>query len=113
MHPELTMELVLHLPDAPNALSARYRQAFGEAQELFLVSAYLTEWNSTLELNQHCQEFRVIVGADFGITTPEACTALMRWVPTERRKDVLVAELPGFHPKAVFWSDARGNSHVV
>lgn len=109
-----TMNLALHTPDSKSTLSRYYRRAFSNAVELFIVSAYLTEWDTSLRLNPLCRSFRVIVGKDFGITKKDACKALMRWLPPKRKGQFMVAErIDGFHPKAVLWREANGLFVVV
>jgi len=80
-----------------------------QAVELYVVTAYLTEWDSSLELNANCKRFRVIVGKDFGITKKSACNDVMKWLPAERKSQFMVAdEISGFHPKAIFWKSKDG-----
>ncbi|TON32090.1 hypothetical protein CGH58_25575, partial [Vibrio parahaemolyticus] len=67
------MKLFLHSPLLKSNLSETYASAFSNAKELYVVSAYLTEWDSSLVLNKHCENFRLIVGKDFGITRKDAC----------------------------------------
>ena len=101
------MNLLLHTPNSDSELSKYYRHAFEQAVELFIVTAYLTEWDASLELNSGCRRFRVIIGKDFGITRKAACEAVMRWLPPNRKGQFLVADLiAGFHPKAAFWKDS-------
>lgn len=100
------MKLILHSPNSDTAIKEIYDQAFMEAVKLYVVTAYLTEWDTSLELNAECERFRVIVGKDFGITKKEACLQLMRWLPAERKSQFMVADaIDGFHPKAIFWKD--------
>jgi HKD family nuclease len=100
------MNLFLHTPDSASALAECYRRAFERATELFIVTAYLTEWDGTLVLNGGCKRFRLIVGKDFGITRKAACEKVMRWLPPQRKSQFMVADMiAGFHPKAVFWKE--------
>jgi HKD family nuclease len=108
------MQLILHTPTSTGDLSAHYKKAFEEATELFIVTAYLTEWDDTLELNDDCKRFRIIIGKDFGITKKVACQKVMRWLPPSRKSQFMVAdEISGFHPKAVFWKDSSGQFHSI
>lgn len=107
------MDLLL-LPTIPSELSRFYEGAFKNAVELFIVSAYLTEWDSKLTLNPDCRWFRVIIGSDFGITRKAACEKVMRWLPPERKSQFMVADrIRGFHPKAVFWKEKTGNCFAL
>ncbi len=108
------MNLLLHTPDSDSNLSRYYRRAFKQAVELFIVTAYLTEWDTSLELNPNCRSFRVIIGKDFGITRKAACEAVMRWLPSKRKGQFMVADLiNGFHPKAVFWKESNGECFAI
>jgi hypothetical protein len=107
------MNLLLH-PDEDNELSGYYQRAFGQAVELFIVTAYLTEWDDTLVLNPRCSSFRVIIGKDFGITRKAACMTVMNWLPPGRKGQFMVADMiSGFHPKAVFWKEDRGDCFAI
>ena len=102
------MNLFLHTPNSENNLTEIYQRAFNKAEELFVVTAYLTAWDSSLVLNDKCQRFRLIIGKDFGITKKEACRAVMKCLPPERKAQFLVADLiSGFHPKAMFWKESN------
>lgn len=95
-------------------LSRCYKQAFKNAIELFVVTAYLTEWDASLKLNPKCRSFRVITGRDFGITRKAACEKVMGWLPPERKAQFMVADrIGGFHPKAVFWKEEEGNCFAI
>ncbi|MGM0985304.1 MAG: restriction endonuclease PLD domain-containing protein [Pseudomonadota bacterium] len=103
------MRLILHSPHSKSEIREIYSQAFLQAVELYVVTAYLTEWDSSIELNCDCKSFRVIVGKDFGITKKIACLDLMKWLPAERKSQFMVAdEISGFHPKAIFWKSKDG-----
>lgn len=108
---KLPMKLILHSPNSNSEITDIYNRAFNEAVRLYVVSAYLTEWDVSLELNGECEKFRIIVGKDFGITKKSACLDLMRWLPAERKSQFMVADaIEGFHPKAIFWIDKNGKS---
>ncbi len=109
----LKMNILLH-PDKDGGLSEHYKRAFGKAIELFIVTAYLTEWDSSLILNSNCKDFRVIIGKDFGITRKAACESVMKWLPSERKNQFLVVDMiSGFHPKAVFWKESSENYFTI
>ena len=108
------VDLLLHSPNISNELSRYYEQAFKSAIELFVVAAYLTDWDASLELNHGCRSFRVIVGRDFGITRKAACEKVMRWLPPERKAQFMVTDgIGGFHPKAVFWRDKTDRCFAI
>lgn len=107
------MDLLL-APTIDGELSSYYERAFKNAVELFVVTAYLTEWETSLELNPDCRSFRVIIGRDFGITRKVACEKVLQWLPRERKAQFLVADrIGGFHPKAVFWREKNGKCFAI
>ncbi|MEH6534476.1 MAG: phospholipase D family protein, partial [Photobacterium frigidiphilum] len=100
------MKVLLHSPESSSEISNIYRKAFNNAVELYVVTAYLTDWDSSLVINDLCESFRVIIGKDFGITKKTACIKVMNWLPAERKSQFLVADdISGFHPKAIFWKE--------
>lgn len=108
------MELHLHLPNTENKLSGAYARAFSHAVSLFVVSAYLTDWDSTLRLSKGCRHFRLIIGKDFGITRIVACKKVMKWLPAARKTQFMVADnILGFHPKAIFWQEGDGKCYAL
>lgn len=108
------MRLLLHPSIIDGELSLYYKRAFKNAVELYVVTAYLTEWESKLELNPKCRSFRVIIGRNFGITRKAACEKVMRWLPPKRKAQFLVADqISGFHPKAVFWKEAKNECFAI
>ncbi|MDO9042652.1 MAG: NgoFVII family restriction endonuclease [Desulfocapsaceae bacterium] len=105
------MKQFLHSPNTKTELGSIYQDAFANARELFVVSAYLTEWDHTLELNARCKTFRLIIGKDFGITRKFACLKVLRWLSSGRKQQFMVADnIQGFHPKAMFWLNSDGQA---
>lgn len=108
------MNLYLHSPAKRTTLSDVYSAAFADAVELYVVSAYLTDWNEELKLGSKLKSFRFIVGKDFGITRKLACLKVLKWLPASRKADFLVADnIQGFHPKAIFWIAANGKAYSL
>ncbi len=110
------MDLILYPFDDKAAISLTdlYDRAISEAVELFLVSAYLTEWKPKRSIGRDCQEMSFIVGTDFGITRKEACKAVLSWLPKSMKSDFLAADrISGFHPKLVLWMTKTGECHLV
>jgi hypothetical protein len=96
------------------ALQALYDQAIADAVELFIVSAYLTDWQPKQKITNKCRELSFIVGTDFGLTRKDACRNVLKWLPEERKSDFLAADLiAGFHPKLVMWKDEAGQGHLL
>ncbi len=107
-------ELMLHTPESATRLASYYERAFANAVELYMVTAYLTDWNEELVLNERCSRFRVIIGKDFGITRKAACRSLLGWLPGSSKGRFLVAQdIDGFHPKAVFWKEKNGECFAI
>ncbi len=108
------MRLILHTPENDGQLGRAYRHAMANAVELYIVTAFLTEWDVSQKLSPGCRRFRIIAGKDFGITKKAACRAVMNWLPPRRKFQFMVADkIPGFHPKAVFWKELNGKSYAI
>ena len=108
------MNLILLPNSGEKWLEHHYTNALKKAVELYIVSAYLTEWDAPNKLNDGCEEFRFIVGKDFGITRKEACKKVMRWLPKRLEGQFMVAvDIDGFHPKAMFWREGDGSLHAL
>jgi hypothetical protein len=106
------MDFILLPTSSASTLERHYERALSSAVELYIVSAYLTEWEAPKTLNKNCRTFRFIIGRDFGITRKEACRAVMSWLPARLKNRFMVAEqIDGFHPKAMFWRDESGGLH--
>lgn len=108
---------ILLLPNeatSSNYLIKFFNKAFKEAMELFIVSAYLTEWNPGTKLNKNCEELSFIVGTDFGITTKDACRKVLKWLPESMKNDFLAADaISGFHPKLIMWKDESDQCNLL
>ena len=82
------MKLILHTPDSDSNLSHYYQIAFKEAIELIIVTAYLTEWDVSLKLNQNCRRFRVIIGKDFWDYSESSLRSFNALVATKAKRPV-------------------------
>lgn len=108
------MDLLLVPHSSGSNLQALYHRALQSSEELYILSAYLTEWDTSVKLGRQCKSFAFIVGKDFGITRKVACEKVINWLPKARRAQFLVAELfDGFHPKAMFWREPDGSFHAL
>ncbi|WP_149137197.1 phospholipase D-like domain-containing protein [Cupriavidus campinensis] len=108
------MEIILHTSQSRSVLGKHYLTAFKDAVELYVVSAYLTEWDGAIKLTPACKRFRFIIGKDFGITRKNACIDVLKWLPASRKANFLVADnITGFHPKAVIWRTAKGQAFML
>jgi hypothetical protein len=108
------MELFLHSPKSQAQLEKIYKSAFDEARELYIASAYLTSWNSSLKIGKNCEIIKIIIGKYFGITRKKACKDLINWMDKKWKYNVFVAEkISGFHPKVLFWKDINGEAFAL
>jgi hypothetical protein len=106
--------LFLHPVGSQQNIANIYKQAFAEAIELYVLSAYLRTWDTTLKINKQCKVFSFIVGKDFGITRKKACIKVLKWLPSQLRPFFFVADaISGFHPKAVFWKTGNGECYSL
>lgn len=97
------MTLYLH-PDSQGTLTAAYAEAFGTADEIFALSAYLRDWKA-FQLAKGCKNATLVVGKDFGITRKQALVDALTWKQANRRVAhvYVAANIDGFHPKIVVW----------
>ena len=110
----LVLDLLLHPIGTGRNIREIYRQAFKEAKELYVLSAYLRTWDTTLKINSRCNAFAFIVGSDFGITRKQACRDVLKWLPAQMKPFFFVAdEISGFRPKALFWRDQKGHCYSI
>lgn len=102
------MNIIL-TPDSkqPGQLKAAYDRAFKEATELYIASAYLTDWSPSKPVGKQCRHLSFFVGTNFGLSRKSAMLGVLRWLPKKGSfvfNAVLSNGLPGgFHPKIVFW----------
>jgi hypothetical protein len=93
-----------------------YRRAFQAASELYVASAFLTEWTPQADLNKNCRKLIFLVGTDFGITKKSACHNVLRWLPKKFASDFLAVPsmaASNFHPKIVTWKDFHGQCYAI
>lgn len=109
---------ILLNPDTQNPEQLRqiYDRAFWEAQELYVASAYLTDWKGYRHVNPGCRQVIFLVGTDFGLTRKAAMRDVLRWLP--KRACCIFGAVPrllqgGFHPKVVAWRDRTGRHFCV
>ena len=95
-------------------LKSYYHRAIAESKELYIVSAYLTNWAIEEKLGSHCEEFMMVVGQDFGLTRKAACESVLKWLPIRYKTQLFAAEdIQGFHPKAMFWRETDGRCYSL
>jgi hypothetical protein len=99
----------------PSELGDLYGYALQEAEELYIATAYLTDWNASRRLGVNCKRLLFLVGTDFGLTRKEAMLAVLRWIPKGLRSTFkAVPPLEGgFHPKVVAWRAQSGKHYCI
>lgn len=100
----------------PDQLRSLYQRAFQEATELYITSAYLTDWDDRAKVAQSCQRAIFLVGTDFGLTRKAAMRKVLRWIP--KRGSFQFRAMPrlvsgGFHPKLVAWRSQGGKNYAI
>lgn len=105
------MTIYLH-PQPGTALAEAYTEAFNNANEIFVLSAYLRDWRS-FEIGKYCENATLVVGKDFGITRKKALSEALTWKQKYAKIcHFYVAEkIDGFHPKLVMWK--QGNEYFL
>lgn len=110
------MEVILHPTISSNNqnLKELYKKAISEAEELFILSAYLTDWGINVPFPKNCQKLKFIVGTDFGITRKDACRKVLKWLPAIFKDDFRAADkVSGFHPKIMMWRNSKSNYFII
>lgn len=100
------MQVLLN-PDSKNDLISLYKRAFEKAEEIYLATAFLTDWSFTIKPKKDCRKFVALVGTNFGLTRKSACLSLLKWLPKRLRGDVFVfpSNMNTFHPKVLVWKE--------
>ena len=107
---------ILLSPNVGKATELRdvYKRAFSEAEEIYIASAYLTDWNSSYKLQAGCKRLVFLVGTDFGLTRKAALLDVLRWIPQHISSFGAVPQQDGgFHPKIVAWKTRSGQFHCM
>jgi len=106
------MQIVLN-PDATKRAELRdlYNRALGEAEELYIASAYLTDWDTNYKLGLGCR--RVVSSSALIRADTEGCHAECSALDSKAHF-ILVLGCPikncGFHPKSWRGKPARKNT---
>jgi len=77
MRAELLFNPLVSVKRGARRVAEAYTQAVSEATELYVLTAYLTDWAITKKLNPGCTDLCFIVGTDFGLTRRAACRAVL------------------------------------
>lgn len=94
-------------------LRALYDRALKEAEELYIASAYLTEWDPNWKLGSACRKLVFVVGRDFGLTRKSAMLNVLRCVPKGGSSFFAADTETGFHPKIVAWKTGSGRHYCI
>lgn len=104
---------VIALPSDGVKIQAIYKNALKRASEIYILSAYLTNWDySNVSINKNCNKFLFIIGTNFGLTRKEACKKVLRWLPSNLKTSFYYNELSGFHPKILLYK-LNQKSHLL
>lgn len=98
---------VLLNPDSKNELISLYKRAFESAEEIYLATAFLTDWSFSIKPRKDCRKFVALVGTNFGLTRKAACLSLLDWLPQRLRGNVFAfpSNMNTFHPKVLVWKE--------
>ncbi|QQS36835.1 MAG: phospholipase D family protein [Ignavibacteriales bacterium] len=108
------MDIILHPNSEKKSLKDYYKKAFKEGNEILIVTAYLTNWDIDLPLNNNCEAFSLIIGTDFGITKKQACYKVLKWLPKYFKSDFCAADFTnGFHPKVIIWRKNNEDYYAI
>lgn len=110
------MEIITQPNDNANdiPLASLYEIAISEALELFIVTAFLTDWNPNSKINDKCKELSFIIGTDFGITRRSACRDVLKWLPKNMKGCFRAADrISGFHPKLIIWKNKKQECKLI
>lgn len=93
-------------PENNESLKEVYTKVFQEADEIYLATAFLTEWSFSKVKLGCCKQFVAIIGTHFGLTKKQACRDLMKWLPESLRSHIYAfpfEQQSTFHPKVLVW----------
>src|SRR5882724_5446502 len=110
------MQIVLN-PNVTKHTELRdiYNRALDEAEELYIASAFLTDWDASYKLGSACKRVVFLVGTDFGLTRKAAMLNVLRWIPRRISFSFLAvqSQTGGFHPKIVTWKTPSGKYYCL
>lgn len=111
------MDLVLCPSEVDdNKLRTLYVTALQDAREIYIASAYLTDWPADLVIGRNCDRIVFLVGTDFGLTRKKAMRDVLRWLPKTGYSEFLAVpklDGAGFHPKIMAWQSIRNKYYVL
>jgi hypothetical protein len=106
---------ILLSPDIDGVDNLRdvYLRAFRDAEELYIASAYLTDWDHRYKLSSRCKRAVFVAGTDFGLTRKAALRDVLRWMPKRNGFFFGAISEKGFHPKIVAWKTRLGRHYCI
>jgi hypothetical protein len=90
-----------------------YDRALKEAEDLYIASAYLTEWDPKWKLGSACRKLVFVVGRDFGLTRKSAMLSVLTCLPKGVSSFFAADTETGFHPKIVAWKTGSGKHYCI
>jgi hypothetical protein len=100
----------------PDDLRRVYAEAIRDATNIYIASAYLTDWSRDQPRPRACKELVFIVGTDFGLTRKAAMRDVLGWMPKRGSYSFLAAPRTpggGFHPKILAWRSKDGRCYAL
>jgi len=97
-------------------LARSYRRAIKSSKELYIATAFLTNWATQDRLSSNCHKFLFLVGTDFGLTRKLACENVLRWLPKKFKSDFLAVPSShegSFHPKVIAWKGLDDRFYTI
>jgi len=107
------MRILLSSRSERGDLRRLYLRAFREADELYIASAYLTEWDHRDKLGAQCKRAVFVAGTDFGLSRKSALREVLRWTPKREGFSVRAVKEKGFHPKIVAWRTTSRRHYCI
>jgi hypothetical protein len=114
---EKVMEILLGpSTNGQRELARSYARAIKSSKELYIASAFLTNWGTHDRLCARCEKLLFLVGTDFGLTRKQACENVLRWLPKKLKSDFLAVpstSAGSFHPKVIAWLGVDNRYHCI
>ena len=102
------MKVLLNPKDNENLIDL-YNGAFKRAEEIYIATAFLTDWSFPHKPAKVCKKFVALVGTNFGLTRKAACLSLLEWLPRSLRGNIFAfpSDENTFHPKVLIWKERK------
>lgn len=102
------MDVLLN-PEDKDSLLSLYQKAFDTADEIYIATAFLTDWSFAFKLGKQCNHFVAVVGTNFGLTRKKAFFNILKWLPHKFQRNVFAfpQNESTFHPKILVWKKQK------